>query len=160
VVALRAVLNVALIGLALGMTAGGVFANLAPVGASADAGAEAGAVHATAVVDVVSGPGPFRVGQVVRSGVGVVQVTDVVTIRAVTPPRLLVTLRVTNDAAHSVQLETHDLLLRDGEGASAPASALEPAGAVPTGATVVETVTFAGRDGDLVLVLPGTTIRL
>src|SRR5689334_12273904 len=117
-----AVLNTLFVGLTVGMVGGAVFGNVMPQDVSASP------VVVSAAERPAAGTGPFAVGQLVRTDVGAVRVTSVVTIAAVTPAEVQVTFRLTNDTGTTVTVAPAQLTLD-----AVPATNVEPATPVLTG---------------------------
>jgi hypothetical protein len=142
----RVVMQAALIGLATGMAIGAAVATVQPVPVESS-----GAT--STVADALAGPGPFTVGQLVRTGAGAIRVTSVDSVQA----RTVVTMRIVNDTGHAVRFGAGEVeLTRTG---AAPVTGEGPEATVPAGASAQATVAFSGpATGELWL--PGATAVL
>jgi hypothetical protein len=172
VLTLGATLNVLSIALTLGFAGGAVAGTLRPPAGAAQAASAPAAAPAPEAAEPASGAGPFGVGELVRTSVGAMRVTDVTTFAAVSPARVEVTVRLTNDTAAAVHFTPAALGLRTAAPGGTPAQAATgPTGVavsdatsdptndagsdLPPGGTVEETVDFKAAGTGLVLVLPG-----
>jgi hypothetical protein len=164
---LRAAVLTTVAALAVGLVAGGVLATISMVRPGPSA---------RAASSVQTGPGPYAVGQSIRTRIGVIQITSVERLTGLTAQDLSsgnhgianlvspedsqvqVTLRLTNDTAHPVEYSPSQIGLRIGGLAAATAmSSTLPGGRLGAGVSLEGTLGYvASRNGAILhLELPG-----
>lgn len=102
---LRLAVNVTMIALVLGLTGGAVMANLGPLRDVASS---------TAAPAAVRGPGPFAVGQLERTSLGDLRVTDIAEFPGTAAP-VQITLRLTNSGTAAVAYTAASFVLGAGD---------------------------------------------
>jgi hypothetical protein len=155
---LRLAVNVTMIALVLGLTGGAVVANLGPL---RDVAATATAPAAE------DGPGPFAVGQLEKTGLGDLRVTEIAEFPGTAAP-VQITLKLTNRGTAAVPFTASSFVLGNGDDGGQhlvrPVASSVTDRDIATGATLETTLTYvsdrAGGFYDLHVPGPDGTVEV